>query len=291
MSKLKAKAPELTKPGHIKGLLFGASGAGKTWFSLTFPNPYYIDTEGGADLRHYQQRLKDAKGAYMGQEDGSLLFSEVLDQVKALATEKHSYRTLVIDSITKLYQVCIADEADKLGEKDAFGASKKPAIANMRRLVAWIQKLDMNVWFVAHEMTEWGNDSKGNRTEIGKIADVWDKLIYELDLTIRVIKQGPDRIGLVTKSRLEGFPDASRFTLSYPEFADHYGKDAIESPVVPVQLALPEQVAEIKRLIETVRVDPEQIEKWNSKANAESFEDYSSDHAEKVITFLKSKIK
>ncbi len=65
----------------------------------------------------------------------------------------------------------------------------------------------MNVWFIAHEITEWGNDVKGNRTEIGKIADVWDKLIYELDLTVRVLKQGPDRVGIVTKSRLEGFPD------------------------------------------------------------------------------------
>lgn len=291
MSKLKAKAPELTKPGKIKGLLFGASGAGKTWFSLTFPKPYYIDTEGGADLKHYQKRLADSGGVYMGQEDGSLVFSEVLDQVKALATEKHDYHTLIIDSITKLYQVCIADEAEKLGEKDAFGASKKPAIANMRRLVAWIQKLDMNVWFIAHEMTEWGLDAKGNRAELGKIADVWDKLIYELDLTVRVIKQGPDRIGIVTKSRLEGFPDAARFTLSYPEFAGHYSKDAIEAPVVPLSLATKEQVAEVKRLLETVRVSDDDIAKWHSKAGADAFEDYSSEHIEKAINYLKGKVK
>lgn len=291
MTKLKAKAPELIKPGKIKGLLFGASGVGKTWFSLTFPKPYYIDCEGGADLKHYQKRLADAGGVYMGQEDGSLVFSDVIDQIKALATEKHPYGTVIIDSITKLYQVTIAEAAEELGDKDAFGASKKPAIANMRRLVAWIQKLDMNVWFIAHEITEWGLDGKGTRTEIGKIPDIWDKLIYELDLTIRVIKQGPERIGVVTKSRLEGFPDASRFTLSYPEFAEHYSKDAIESPVVPVSLATPDQVSEVKRLIEIVRVSDEDIAKWHSKAGVDSFEDYSSEHIEKAISFLKGKVK
>ena len=37
MSKLKAKAPELTNPGHIKAVLFGKSGVGKTWLALNFP--------------------------------------------------------------------------------------------------------------------------------------------------------------------------------------------------------------------------------------------------------------
>jgi hypothetical protein len=56
-SKLKAKAPEIVVPGKTKILVFGASGVGKTWFSLGFPNPFFIDTEGGADLKHYQERL------------------------------------------------------------------------------------------------------------------------------------------------------------------------------------------------------------------------------------------
>ena len=57
MSKLKAKKPEEVKQGKAKGLIFGASGVGKTWFALSFPTPYYIDTEGGADGIEYQKRL------------------------------------------------------------------------------------------------------------------------------------------------------------------------------------------------------------------------------------------
>lgn len=285
-SKLKAKKPEDVKPGKIKMLIFGASGVGKTWAALSFPKPYYIDVEAGADLRHYQKRLKDAGGVYMGPEEGSLNFPTVLEEIKTLATEKHEYKTLIIDSITKLFQVCIADEAAKLGSKDAFGASKKPAIANMRQLVNWIHKLDMNCVFIAHETTEWGNDDKGNRTEIGKIPDVWDKLIYELHLTLQVRKLGPGRTATVRKSRLEGFPDAASFPLSYEEFGKRYSKDIIEGDSIPVSLATPEQVAKVKQLLKVLKIEDSEIEKWNSKAGAESFEEYSSEHIGKTINYL-----
>lgn len=289
-SKLKAKQPEDVKPGKIKMMLYGASGSGKTWVSLTFPKPYYIDTEGGADLKHYQERLKKAGGVYMGPEQGSTNFATVLEEVKALATEKHEYKTLIIDSITKLYQVCIADEAEKLGPKDAFGASKKPAIANMRRLVNWIQRLDMNCLFIAHEMTEWGNDAKGNRTEIGKVADVWDKLIYELHLTLQVRKLGPSRTALVMKSRLEGFPDSATFDLNYEEFGKRYNKDVIEASAEPIVLATPEQVAEVRRLLTVIKIGEDEIEKWNAKAGADSFEEYGQEYIQKNISYLTKKI-
>jgi hypothetical protein len=290
-TKLKARKPELVQPGKTKAMIYGASGVGKTWFTLAFPTPYYLDCEGGADLQHYQQRLKEASGSYLGPEDGTLDFDFILDQIQALATEKHTYKTLVIDSVTKLYQTCIANEAERLAEKDVFGASKKPAIANMRRLVAWIMRLDMNVWFVAHEMNEWGLDPKtGQRTEIGKIADVWDKLIFELDLTLQVVKRGASRIAIVKKSRLTGFPDADQFPLEYTDFSDRYGKDIIEATSVPIQLASPEQVAEITRLVDTVKVDQADIDKALTRASAESYSELNVDQAAKLITWLKKKI-
>jgi len=290
-SKLKAKSPELVEPGKTKAMIFGASGVGKTFFTLTFPKPFYVDTEGGADLRHYQERLKSAGGVYLGPEDGALDFATVLEQMQALATEKHGYKTLIVDSITKIYQTAIANESERLGDKDAFGASKKPAIAWMRRLVNWTMKLDMNVWFVAHEIAEWGLDPKsGQRTEIGRAPDVWDKLIYELDLTLQAIKQGPARIAIVRKSRLTGFQDSERFDLAYATFAERYGKDFIEAPTKQITLATPAQVAEIKRLLEVVKVTSAEIEKVMTKAGAESWEEFSEDHADKTIKWLGKKI-
>ena len=185
MSKLKAKDPKSAEPSKPKMVLFGPSGVGKTWFSLAFPNVYYIGSEDGASRDHYTDRLKSSGGVYLGTEDGALDFDVVIEQVKALATEKHRFKTLVIDSITKLFNEAISKEAEKLGDKNAFGADKKPAIAAMRRLVSAISRLDMNVLLIAHEKAEWGVDASGQRTEIGKAPDCWEKLIYELDLAFQ----------------------------------------------------------------------------------------------------------
>lgn len=287
---LKAKAPELIQPGKTKAMLYGVSGVGKTWFTLSFPTPYYIDTEGGADLRHYQDRLKAAHGVYMGPEDGSLDFGTVIEQMQALATKEHAYKTLIIDSITKLYQTAIANEAERLGDKDAFGASKKPAIASMRRLVNWAMRLDMNIWFVAHEITEWGTVN-GQRQEIGKVPDCWDKLVYELDLTLRMIKTGNDRLAVVKKSRLTGFPDADTFPLNYEEFATRFGKDYIEAAPKTITLATPEQVTEIERLSGVIKLPADEAEKILDRAGASAWSELSEAQASKTITWLNNKIK
>ena len=291
MSKLKAKTPGETAPGHIKQLLFGPSGVGKTWFALSFPKPYYIDTEGGADLAHYQKRLAGAGGVYMGPNEGTLDFDTVIGQMQALATEKHDYRTLIIDSVTKLYQTCIANEAERLGDKDAFGASKKPAVANMRRMISWAMRLDMNVLFVAHETNEWGlNPKSGQREEIGKLPDIFDKLIYELDLTLHLQKRGPQRIAIVRKSRLLGFPESDAFPLEYTEFAARYGKDFIEAESKPIVLASAEQVAEITRLLDVVKLADGEFEKLLTKASADSIQELNEDQAAKTLAWLNKKI-
>ena len=153
MSKLKATAPDLTDPGHIKCVIFGKSGVGKTWLALNFPKPFYIDTEGGARLRHYQEKLIAAGGGYYGAKNGANDLDNIIDQISALATEKHEYKTLIIDSITKPWITTITNEQERLGDKDVFGASKKPAVAKMRRIINWIGRLDMNVFMIAHEIS------------------------------------------------------------------------------------------------------------------------------------------
>lgn len=296
MSKLKAKKPEETKPGKIKMMIFSKSGIGKTWFSLDFPNPFYVDSEGGADLGHYQAKLAKAGGGYLGIEDGALDFPTVLEQIQALATETHKYKTLVI-TITKLFQTAIANEAERLkvnGKKDEFGISKKPAIAYMRRLVNWINRLDMNVLFEAHEISEWGLVN-GNREEIGNQADVWDKLIYELDLTLRFVKHGLDRVAVIRKSRLLGFPEGDSFPIEeniggYEEFGKRYGIDFIESEVKSITMASKEQVEEIEHILSKITINEKDIKKILSKASAESWAELSDKQAESTIIWLKKKL-
>lgn len=289
-TKLKGHDPKTAEPSKPKILIFGKPGVGKTWTSIDFPNCYYIDTEGGADLAHYTEKLIKAGGVYMGPEDGSLDFPTVIDQFQALATEKHDHKTVIVDSISKLFNTAIADEAARLGDKDAFGASKKPAIAYMRRLVSWVNRLDMTVLFIAHSKSEWATDSKGERSEIGQTFDAWEKLEYELHLCLEVMKRGASRVARVRKSRLIGFPDADTFEWSYATFAERYGKAIIEQASVPIELATGVQVAEIERLVATVKVDQSDLDKALAKANAANFSELNTDQADKLIVWLKKKI-
>ena len=290
MSKLKAKDPTTASPSKPKILIYGRPGVGKTWQALDFPKCYYIDTEGGADLPHYTEKLKKAGGVYMGPGDGSLDFETVIEQFQALATEKHEYKTVIIDSITKLFNNAIANEAERLGDKNAFGADKKPAIACMRRLIAWVNRLDMNIIFIAHSKSEWGVDAKGDRTEIGQTFDCWDKVEYELHLSLEIIKQGPQRRARVRKSRLTGFPDADTLPWSYADFSTRYGRDIIEASATPITLATDDEVAEIERLVSLLKIDSSIIEKWKAKANAETFSEFNSDQAKAVIASLNKQI-
>ena len=289
-SKLKARAPETVRPGKIKAVLYGVSGVGKTTLALSFPSPYYFDVEGGAKGAQYRELLANSGGVYMGPEDGTLSFDTLIDQMKALSTERHPYKTLIIDSLTKLFQTAIAQEAEKLGDKDVFGASKKPAIAMMRRVVMQASRLDMNIWFVCHETAEWGLDKNGNRSEIGRAPDVWEKLIYELDLAIQAVKRGPQRLAIVKKTRLVNFPEGESFPLEYGEFAARAGRETIEAEAQAVVLATPSQVEEIKKLLSIVRTPDDEVQKWFDKAGVDCWEDMTGDYAAKVQEFLRKKL-
>lgn len=287
VSKLKAIEPKSAEPKKPKILLFGKPGVGKTFASLDFPGVYYIDTEGGANLDHYTDKLKASGGVYMGPEQGALDFDTVIGQVQALGTEQHNFKTIVIDSVSKLFNTAIAIEAERLGDKNAFGADKKPAVANMRRLINWLSRVDMNVVLISHEKPEWGTDSKGQRAEIGATFDCYDKLSYELDLCLNIVKAGPSRMARVTKSRLLEFPDTSNFPWSYKDFAAKYGKDVIEKKSEILVLAKPEQLAEIKNLLSVVKLPDGQEEKWLKAAQVDGWEEMSSDRISKAIDHIR----
>lgn len=290
MSKLKAVKPEAAKPSKPKIVIYGKPGAGKTWAALDFPSTYYIDCEGGADLKHYIVKLEKSGGMYMGIDQGSIDLETIIQQVEALATEKHSYKTLVIDSLTKVFNNEIAKEADKLGSNNAFGADKKPAVSMTRRLVRWLQRLDMNVVIICHEKTEWGMNDKKERVEIGSTFDCWDKLEYELHLCLNIKKVTPlKRTATVRKTRLEQFSDGSVFDWSYESFSQKYGKEIMEGMVAPVVVATPEQIKELRDLMQIVRLPDDWEEKCLKKADVDRFEEMDSDKVKAAIDYLRNK--
>lgn len=291
-TKLKAKQPEASTPSRPKILLFGEAGVGKTWGALDFPGVYYIDTEGGAKEAHYIAKLKASGGSYMGPEDGALDFSTVVSQLQALATEKHNFKTVVIDSFSKLFNTAISHEAERLeqeGTKNEFARDKKPAVKMTQRLIMWADRMDVNLILVCHSKPKWTTDAKGQRSEVGQTFDGYDKLDYELGLALQITKKGASRYAQVRKSRLESFQDAESFEWSYAKFAEKFGRERIEAAVVPIQIATVLQVEEIKRLLSAVKIPEGELEKLLSKAKASSIEELSEKDATHLIEYLKKK--
>lgn len=285
---LKAIKPKKAAPKRPKVLIYGKPGVGKTFAALDFPATYYIDTEGGANLGHYTDKLEESGGVYLGPEQGSMDFTTVIGQIKALGIEKHPYKTLVIDSISKLYNSAISDEMDRLGDKDQFGASKRKPVAFMRRIVGWLSRIDMNVILIAHEKAEWGQDSHGQRVEIGQTFDAWDKLEYELDLCLNIIKAGKDRNAFVRKSRLNEFPEQEHFPWSYKEFAKRYGFKVIEKESEAIKLATKEQLNKIAKLIKTVNLPEGTEAKWLKKSNVSSWAEMEETKVNAAIKHIKT---
>lgn len=288
--KLLAVAPETVEPKKPKVLIYGPPGVGKTWASLDFPGVYYIDTEGGADLDHYRAKLRAAGGVYMGPDQGSLDFDVVIGQIQALATERHPYRTVVLDSASKLWNVALSDEQEALGEKDAFGAYKKVPTRKFTTMIKWLNRLDMNAVIICHQKEMWGLNDKKQREVVGYTFDCQEKLEYDLHLVLRIARVASSRYAYIGKSRLPSFPEGENFPWSYEEFSARYGRDVIEKAATPLTLATPEQVAELHRLLGVVKMPDDWAEKIFKKAGVEAWDEMDTDKLDACLKLLKERI-
>lgn len=282
---LKAKKPEAVTVAKPKFLISGESGVGKTFFALDFPRPYLIDTEAGATRPQYQEKLKKAGGVYFGKEEGSQDFATILEEVKQLATTKHDFKTLIIDSFSYLYMIEASIAEQTVGSD--FGRDKKEAQKPTKQLIRWIEKLDMTVIFICHSKAKWGRKGKEVYQD-GTTFDGWDKMEYVLDLWIEIMKGG--KTFMIRKSRIESLPQDSSMPLSYTKFADVYGKDIIESDAKPADMATSEQLKKIHELIKALNIDSDQIDKWKKKVDVDSFDEMTSVQINGLIDLLNKKV-
>lgn len=273
---------------RLKALFYGGAGVGKTTAAISFPKPYLIDTEKGAENNQYTNILKQSGGVVFQTSD----FDELIKEVTALLKEKHEYKTLIIDPLTTLYSDLLEKSAlSRISDKDpdgtAFGGHYGMANKKMKHLLNLLLRLDMNVIITSHAKNEYG----ANLTVLGQTFDCYKKLDYLFDLVFEIQKRGKERIGIIKKSRIEGFPDCETFPFSYDEIANRYGRDILERDAVAEKLANKEQVSRLKDLIELYKEPQENVQKWLDKANAETFEEMNEGIIIKIISHMEDRAK
>lgn len=285
---LKGIKPEVVKARKPHIMLSGEPGTGKTYFSLNWPAPYFIDTESGATREQYIKRLTEAQGLYFGPEQGSQDFQEVLGQIRELATTKHPYRTLVIDSFSKLYNIEAAAAEDRIGSD--FGKDKREADKPTRKLLTWLERLPMNVVLICHQKDKWERRER-ELIYAGSTYDGYKKLHYELDLWLQTKMVGTKRFATIAKSRIDAFPAFTDINLDFSTFQKLYGASVIDEEVAPITLATIEQLTEIQRIVDLLKIPQEDLDKWLAKAQAVELDDLSKENATKFLAFLTSKLK
>jgi hypothetical protein len=124
------------------------------------------------------------------------------------------------------------------------------------------------------------------------MPDAWEKLSYELDLSLRVVRIGKQypASATVSKSRLTGFSLGDNFQLTYDEFSNRYGKDFIESSTTQIKVATQEQVEEIERLLSLLKISDDDKKLILSKAKANEISDLTEEQAKKTIEFYTKKL-
>lgn len=288
---LKAVSPE-TKDKRLKLFLFGPAGVGKTTSAIQFPDSYILDTEKGTDF--YAKTIKKSRSVVFQSNNSD----EIRDEIRELLTTKHSYRTLIIDPVTQIYNA-IQEKWTRIFEKHAktekeaevqdfgmryWGKVKGEFKAIQRMLVA----LDMNVIVLSHQKDMYGTGMQ----KLGVTFDSMKGEDYLYDLVFRLDLVNNKRMAIKIKERAEighpKFPD--EFEWSYDNFLKFYGQEVIERESTPVILATADQVSKIKKLLEVVKTDESEVQKWFTKADVDSWEEMTNETARKCLDYLEKKL-
>mgnify|MGYP001588164567 FL=1 len=285
---LKSIKPEVIRASKPKIMISGPSGSGKTMFALEFPRPYMIDVEEGATREQYQEKLKRAGGAYFGKAQGAQDIDSVLAEFKELASTKHDYLTVIVDSYSKLYNIVAADAELRVGSD--YGKDKREANKPSRQLLRWIDKIDLSVILICHAKDKWGGTGQ-NRSVVGTTFDGFEKFEYDLDLWLEVrCIGGVDRKYTVKKSRIDAFPAEQVYELDYSDFARRYGRNLIDGQPRQVVLATREQIDRVVYLVDLLKVPDADVQKWMTRSDSDSWEEMSSQDIDKIILFLEKRI-
>lgn len=272
---LRGKKPKSIQK-RLKAFFYGSAGVGKTTAAIQFPKPYLIDTEKGAENRQYVKILEEQGGSIFQTSD----FDDMMVEIRSLLTEKHDYKTLIIDPLTVVYSNLLDKAEKKVGSE--FGRHYSEANKSIKHMINMLLRLDMNVIITSHAKNEYGT----GMTLLGQTFDCYKKLDYLFDIVFEIQKRGKERVGVVKKTRIETFLDNETFPFSYDEIAKRYGKEILEKESEVEILATIEQVTELNRLIELIKIPQETVEKWLKKFDSEQIDEMKTDNIQKIIEHL-----
>ena len=202
---------ELTKPAPQPPILtiVGTPGVGKTTLAALFPSPVFVQAEEGATVFDaWDDEAKPVVFPVLPRASAAKQVSTkdaLLTQLRALITQEHNFKTLVIDSVTSLHtlfchEVCERYQVDNVA--DAAGGFHKGylVVAEMHGEIKAAcdvlrKRKGMTIIFLAH----CGVKKMKNR------PDAEEYTVYTLDMHDASIAQYTNLVDAVLYLRNEEF--------------------------------------------------------------------------------------
>lgn len=279
----------VAKESRFKALLYASPGAGKTHFCCTIPNTYYIDSEKLEDYKKFVDMLEKSNGDLIYLTE----LEDIINEVFELLSTKHSYKTLIIDSLSFPYAWLSQSEAERLSNKapttegTEYGANLSKSKRLTFKLGILLSRLDMNVIVVCHEKPRFVDNK-----DVGVIYDITNKMAHSLGTVLNLKLLGDKRKLFVDKSRYTEIKNASviDFDHGYETLKSIFGENIFVRESKAEELITPEQIKQLTHLINTLKIPEEALHKALAKVQASEIKDMSKVSAEKYINHLKSKI-
>lgn len=285
-----------TKEGcRMKLMIYGEAKVGKTSSIVNFPKAYIIDTESGTTA--YFNEIQKNNSKVLKENN----FDEIYEELKTLKYVDHPYKTLIFDSITSVY-LQLQLKWIELFENNSpkalehvinlqdFGMRYWQKVkSDWSRLTRLLETIDMNIVLVSQE-----KDKYVGQTKVGQTFDSYKKDDYLVDYIFRLKYNEKDCPPLVVDTRQRApmgsptFPESFEFT--YENVCKYYGKNLLEKDSKKTEIASPEQIDKLTKLIELLQVPDEVCIKWISKAKVDSFDEMKNDCIQKCIDYLQEKI-
>jgi len=270
---LRGTTPE-KKAKRLKALVYGESGVGKTTLAIQFPKPYLIDTERGSVNDQYVDQINKSGGAVFH----TTSFDDIVQEIRLLISEKHEFRTLILDPITVVYEDMLNHWERRVGSD--FGKHYSAAKKEWKRLTSLLTKLDMNVVMTAHQKVQYADD--GSFKVAGVTYDGAKGTDYWVDLALECFREDGERKMRVVKSRIEHLVEGESMAMDYETIAHHYGGN-LDAKSVPVLIAQVENVQELERMIQGDDRGAELLTKWLRAAGVEEIKDMSDEQIRRCI--------
>ena len=279
-----AKKPESTAgppSERVIMLLAGESGSGKSFFIANLKNALIFDTDIGGGLAYADARIR--RNGSQRIEVSSYL--DILDEITKRNTALDGITTLAIDHLSSLQQEANLRHNPKM-ESD-YGKANEKATKEWRKIRELVRNRDFNLICTAHQKAKYeANQIVGQTTDASKNIEADMSIVIYLH---KPANNQPPSLARVQKWRRDPEDDRGlvpgTFLFTMDEFLKIHGL-TMDGKRHEVSMAKPEQIAELTRLLEIVKLPEGVTDKWLSKAKAESWAELTEETIVKCLAHV-----